>query len=213
MNDTDLTVTIRRALHARATEAPVPNGLLETVKRRSRRRGLRHLLTAAVSGLGAAGVAAAGFAIPNLLAQPGLGEAFADHRVDVCVHDGSAPDLWVVDRRGDDLVDTANSRGNTPPSVDLTVAESGFELNIGVHPALGHTEPLTEVRDITVDGHDGRVGVSERYQRPVVRVDSGVDGFTVVVAVRDGDPTATELAAFAATIDIHATTTPCEGAT
>lgn len=209
MNDTDITARLRESLRRNADRAPNAAGLAEVVRRRAKSRGIRRWILGVVSG--ALAVAAA-FLLPSVVAQPSFGEVLGSHRVEVCVDgDGvGTPELWVVDRAGDGTVETENSLDNRPASVDLKVVESDYEVNVGVHPPTDDASALEQARELTVDGHVGRIGVSERTGSTVARIGSGIEDYTIVVAAAEGRVSVAELADWLKTFDIHNTTAPCE---
>lgn len=219
MNDKDIADTVKHMLENRALTAPGANGLLDTVKARSRKRGILRRATAGASALAVTGVAAL---LVGQTLQPAAGgetPEFEGVRVCVGMSDGVPERLLVAQTldgdNGDagEVVEVDWSGGNSEP-VELAVEDSKYKVTVKGWDVPIKELPLEDTRDVEIGEHDGLVGVDAQTGERMVGFETGkqiadVD-LTLTVAITDGTPGEKWLLEWANSITVHTDTKPCE---
>ncbi|MGH8876972.1 MAG: hypothetical protein ACRD0P_06490 [Stackebrandtia sp.] len=218
MNDTEMARAVKQTLDRQAHNAPSPNGLLETVRAGSRRRGIRRRLLAGVSGLAVAALAAA---VPSVVAQPGAGKPSGSDGVNVCfeIKDNGIPQrLMVAERRDGEIVDSevGEWNGGSSDEVEHPVAGEGFHVAIKGRDELDRVPAQESPEEISVNGREGVIGY-ESYEHEsgdrIVGFKTGVRtaGVEVVLSVQvvDGSPSDKKLLKWVESIDFSTKPADC----
>ncbi|GAA4899840.1 hypothetical protein LX16_0685 [Stackebrandtia albiflava] len=210
MNNEDLDVALREALHRQAGYAPVPHGLAETVRYRSRRRAIRDRIAVACLAAVLVCGAAVGVGV-TMRPEPSVAAAFGSDEVAVCVAltDGRVTTVTLTERRDGDTVDTEQS-DSTDGTVALRHTARGGEF-----PVTVEVVPLRTVETAWERGEPTTVGT--RTAR-LTTTDSGalllmtdldIAGLVIVVETGEPAPTEARLLAWVESFSVHTDPAAC----
>jgi hypothetical protein len=202
---------VRQAMRHHAEGAPVPDGLLETVKVKSRRRALRDRAAGALAVLVlAAGITTAVTWSPE--AEPAVGALFGADAVSVCVQteNGRVTGIGLAESREGSDVDS-----DWGESVDGTVAlrhtlqGTRFTVTVEVYEGPLSDGMADDARPVRVAGRDGRIGDSTTGDGRVLAFETGVAGTVIRLSTEDPAPEDAQLVQWAETFDIHTDPARC----
>lgn len=218
MNDDDLNTAVRQAFEQRARSAPAPDGLLETVRTRSRRRGVRNGVVGVAAGAVAiAGVAVAANALPversEIAPVSGPG-AFAAAEIDLCVayEDSRLTELRLAwTRPGQSETEVVEGSGD-PPTLGYVARGDGYTVHLDVFERARNDNRLDNADPVRVDGQIAVLGSDADTGTRVLYVKTGIRGsfLQLEVSGKDSRPSNEQLVAWAEKVEATSDPAECE---
>ncbi|ADD44786.1 hypothetical protein [Stackebrandtia nassauensis] len=217
MNDNDFATAIGGMFERQARNAPDSAGLLETVKARSRRRGIWRRVTAGASALAVTGAAAL---LTGQLLQPASHGGVPPHDRDVSVCfdvKDDVPQRLLLVETGEDGVDeleAAEWTGGESGSIEHPVNFGDYRVAVKAEDTPVEKLPIQASEEAELHFDSARIGTDAETGERVVAFDSGesVNGVDVslVVTVVEGDPSDAELLTWIEAISVYINEPHCD---
>ncbi|MFD0556274.1 hypothetical protein FB566_1510 [Stackebrandtia endophytica] len=198
---------IKHALEAEALSAPGPTGLLERVKRRSRRR---RLCQAGVGGFAVAVMLAAvvGWVWPQTGPSPAASR-LGTGDVAICFTTTQAPwSVTITEHAGGDTIDSRTEEFTSLSSpIEQPIVGEVHTLTVSIRSGPMESGALTTARPLEFGETAAVVGFID--ERPVVMFESSVADFVIEVTAADSDMDIDVLVEFARSITVHTDPSGC----
>lgn len=217
MRDDELNTAVREAFERQALSAPAPDGLLETVRTRSRRRGIRNgVLGVAVAAAAIAGVTVAANALPvgrsELAPVAGPG-AFAAAEINLCVayDEGRLSELRLAWTRPGESETKVNESNGDPPTLGYVARGDGYTVRLDVYQRVGDEAEFDNAEPVRVDGRVATLASDADTGARALYVKTGVEGSFLVLEVSGaGDrPSDEQLVAWAEKVEVTSDPAEC----